>query len=330
MSTDHDFSTDSHMTHPKNAPSYSDMADQMEKITRKEPDMLNYTEKQFIKEGIHTQLDPIGRLDQQHIKDPYQQFETSTTTAAPGTGVIVADADEIAAAYAWKQTVAANAQAETPVEVVAERDHKVYAADGSFRAGYIMDPKDDRRNVADEFKGMSIDAIRLAMQPRRTKLVNVAMNLGSDFNKSAVLRSSEAHGCREFVLVNKVNDQDPTNPEGVKKFDSRGAVGMKNYHPFKNVVDWKKLFAEYRAEGYTIFAVDNTAGYDPQPIYNVEFPERSVLVYGEEGLGLSQEMIEACDAMVYIPQFGVVRSLNISQAAAICMYEYSRQWKPVL
>jgi tRNA G18 (ribose-2'-O)-methylase SpoU len=195
---------------------------------------------------------------------------------------------------------------------------------------YIMDPALDTRNVADEFKGMSVDSIRLQMQPRRTKLVNVAMNLSSDFNKSAVLRASEAHACREFVLVNRVNEQNPENPEGIKRFDPRGAVGMKNYHPMRHTTNWKSLFDGYREEGYTIYAVDNTPGYDPQVIYNVEFPEKTVFVYGEEGLGLSDEMIQACDAMVYIPQFGVVRSLNISQAAAVCMYEYSRQWKPVL
>jgi tRNA G18 (ribose-2'-O)-methylase SpoU len=195
---------------------------------------------------------------------------------------------------------------------------------------YIMAPEDDTRNVANEFKGMSEDSIRLQMQPRRSNLVNVATNLTNDFNKAAVLRASEAFGCREFVLINRVNERNPENPEGIKRFDPRGAVGMKNYHPMRHTTDWQTLFDGYRAEGYTIYAVDNTPGYDPQVFYNVKFPEKTVFVYGEEGPGLSDEMIQACDAMVYIPQFGVVRSLNISQAAAVMMSEYARQWQPVL
>ncbi len=190
-----------------------------------------------------------------------------------------------------------------------------------------IDPATDTRNVADQFKGMTDDAIRLEMQKIRTPLVNVAMNLTHEFNKSAVLRAANAHGARQFILINKVNDQDPTNPEGVKRWDKRGAVGMHHYESIRHTVDWQGIFDEYHAEGYTIYAVDNTPGYDPQVIYNVAFPEKTVFVYGEEGLGLSDEMIKACDAMVYIPQFGVVRSLNISQAAAVCMYEYSRQWQ---
>jgi tRNA G18 (ribose-2'-O)-methylase SpoU len=193
-----------------------------------------------------------------------------------------------------------------------------------------IDPTADRRNVADEFKGMTTDAIRLAMQERRVPAVNVAMNLTHDFNKSAVLRAHNAFAFREFTLVNKVNDQDPENPEGVKRWDKRGAVGMNHYEQIRHTVDGLGLIAEYKAEGYHVYAVDNTAGYDPKPIYDVVMPEKSVFVYGEEGPGLTQEMIEACDEMIYIPQFGVVRSLNISQAAAVVMYEYSRQHRPIL
>ena len=195
----------------------------------------------------------------------------------------------------------------------------------------IMNPAEDTRNVADEFKGMGEDTIRLEMQARRTQMVSVAMNLTHDFNKSACLRAHSAMAGREFVFVNKVNDQDPTNPAGVKKWDKRGAVGMAHYETVRHTVDWESLFAEYRAEGYTIFAVDNNIAFgEPQAIYNTDMPEKSMFVYGEEGLGLSDEMLRACDAMIYIPQFGVVRSLNISQAAAVVMYEYARQHRPIL
>ena len=194
-----------------------------------------------------------------------------------------------------------------------------------------FDPLTDTRNIADEFKGMSVDAIRLAVQKIRTPMVNIAMNLTSDFNKSSVLRAHNAHAGREFVLVNRVNEQDPSNTEGIKKWDKRGAVGTAHYETLKYVTDWETLFEGYRAEGYTIYAVDNNVDFgEPVAIYNEVFPEKTAFVYGEEGLGLSPEMIRACDAMVYIPQFGTVRSLNISQAAAVCMYEYSRQHRPQL
>lgn len=188
-----------------------------------------------------------------------------------------------------------------------------------------LNPETDTRNVVDEFKGMSTEIIRMSMQARRVPAVNVAMNLTHDFNKASVLRSHEAFAFKEFVLINKVNEQDPENSAGVKKFNKRGTVGAHLYANIRHETNWEKLFAEYKNEGYTIFAVDNIEGYKPKPIYSVSFPVKSVFVYGEEGLGLSDAVIEFCDEMIYIPQYGIPRSLNIAQAASIVMYDYCRQ-----
>lgn len=188
-----------------------------------------------------------------------------------------------------------------------------------------LNPETDTRNVIDEFKGMATEIIRMSMQKRRVPAVNVTMNLTHDFNKASVLRANEAYAFREFALVNKINPQLPDKPEGIKKFDRRGSVGVENYANVRHTTDWLSLLTEYRDEGYKIFAVDNIDEYEPVIIYDAVMPEKSVFVYGEEGLGLSKEIIEFCDEMIYIPQFGVPRSLNISQAAATVMYEYAKQ-----
>lgn len=190
-----------------------------------------------------------------------------------------------------------------------------------------LNPLTDTRNVSDEFKGMETSIIRMAMDKRRVPAVNVAMNLTHDFNKASVLRAHEAHAFKEFVLINKVNEQDPKNPSGVKKFNKKGTVGTHLYANIRHTTDWVSLFNAYREEGYKIFAVDNVESYNPKPIDEAVMPEKTVFVYGEENMGLSNELIQACDEMIYIPQFGTPRSLNIAQAASICMYEYARQNK---
>lgn len=188
----------------------------------------------------------------------------------------------------------------------------------------------DNRNVSDEFKHMTTEMIRMSMQERRVPAVNVATNLTHDFNKASIVRANEAFAFKEIVFINRVNEQHPEIPEGVKHYNRRGTVGMHNYANMRHTVDWLSVFNEYREAGYTLYAVDNTPDFNPQALYNVEFPAESVFVYGEETLGLSREIVEACDKVIYIPQFGVVRSLNVAQAAAVVMYEYTRQHKPVL
>jgi tRNA G18 (ribose-2'-O)-methylase SpoU len=56
------------------------------------------------------------------------------------------------------------------------------------------------------------------------------------------------------------------------------------------------------------------------------FPERCVLVVGQEGTGLSEPMRMGCDSLVEISQFGSTRSINVGAAAAIAMHEWVRQW----
>jgi tRNA G18 (ribose-2'-O)-methylase SpoU len=187
----------------------------------------------------------------------------------------------------------------------------------------------DKRNVVDEFKTMSIETIRMSMDKRRVPAVNMTMNLTQDFNKSSSLRSSEAFAFSEFIFVNRVNPQEKITNFGVKKWDKRGSVGMNHYANIRHCTDWKSVLNEYKERGYKIFAVDNIAEYKPQVVYEVELPAKSLFVYGEEGRGLSKDLVEASDSMIYIPQYGIPRSLNIASAASIIMYEYARQNKEI-
>ena len=183
----------------------------------------------------------------------------------------------------------------------------------------------DTRNVTDEFKGMETAVIRMMMDKRRVPAVTVSMNLTHDFNKASMLRAHEAHAFKEFVLINKVNDQDPSNPAGVKKFNKKGTVGTHLYANVIHTTDWRTLFDKYRKDGYKIFAVDNIESYKPKSIYDAVMPAKSVFVYGEENLGLSDELIEACDEMIYIPQYGTPRSINVAQSGAVVMSFYASQ-----
>lgn len=190
----------------------------------------------------------------------------------------------------------------------------------------LFDPFDNR-NLTEEFKGRTTDEIREMLSKRRTGMINIATNLTMDINKSSCVRNNNAFLGAEFIFLNKPNDQIVDAPEGTKRWDKRGSVGTQNYEPIRHVRydNWRELFAELRERGYTIYAVDNTPGYNPVSVYKEKFPYKSVFLYGEEGAGLSDELIAAADRMVYIPQGGSVRSINISVANGIISAFYSAQ-----
>ena len=185
----------------------------------------------------------------------------------------------------------------------------------------------DYRNVTDFYKGKSDDEIRTDLDQRRGEMISIMQNLSHDFNKASAVRNSNAFGMRKLIFLNPENPAIPDAPEGIKKWDRRGSLGTQNYEHIEHrrVTDYQAVFDQLHADGYTIYAVDNTPGYQPQSLYNVTFPAKSAFLFGEERLGLADDLIAAADAMIYIPQYGSVRSINVSVAHGIIAAFYASQ-----
>lgn len=174
----------------------------------------------------------------------------------------------------------------------------------------------DTRNIIDYYKLWQHDEIVADLDKQRNPFINICMNLTGDFSKSSIIRNANAWLAKETWIV------------GRKRFDARGTVGTHRYEKVKHSTEWRELFESLKKDGYTIYAVDNIPEYDPKVLYDVVMPDKSAFVYGEEGVGLSRDVVESCDEMIYIPQYGSVRSINVAVAAGVIMNEWARQHKP--
>jgi len=177
-------------------------------------------------------------------------------------------------------------------------------------------PTLENRNVIDYYKLWQHDEIVADLDKKRNPFINVCLNLTGDFSKSSIIRNANAWLAKETWIIGK------------KRFDVRGTVGTHHYETIKHSATWEDVFANFKSEGYIIYAVDNIPEYNPKVIYNVSYPQKSVFVYGEEGVGLPEEVIKACDYTIYIPQYGSVRSVNVAVAAGVVMNEWTRQHNP--
>lgn len=187
----------------------------------------------------------------------------------------------------------------------------------NFKPYEFLDQGNMPTNVLDEFLGMTTEEVRAVREGNLNSFVTVAMNLTGDFNKASVLRAHCAFAGSEMFIV------------GRRKFDRRGAVGSHHYTSVYQAETVEPVIKHLREEGYTLFAVDNTPEFNPQVIYDVEMPVKAAFFYGEEQKGLSSDVVQACDATVYIPQPSPVpRSINVAQAAAVVMSEYCRRHRP--
>lgn len=179
--------------------------------------------------------------------------------------------------------------------------------------GVNLEAPSGNPNVTDLYKDWVMEEIRADLDTRRTKIVSVCMNLTKDFNKGSVIRANNAFSGGHVYLV------------GNRRYNRVGAVGTHNYEHVSHADTLEELVTMLKAAGYTVYAVDNLPDHSPRSVWDVEFPEKSAFIYGEEQRGLQPEEIALCDEMIYIQQTGSVRSLNIAQAAACVMSEYTRQ-----
>ena len=165
------------------------------------------------------------------------------------------------------------------------------------------------RNVIDEFKELPNEKIKETLAERAFPFaVCFAMFLG-DFNISSGIRNANAFGAKEVFYL------------GRRHWDRRGAVGVQNYTPVKHLSSVEELAS--LQDRYTIVGVDNIPRSVQMSSY--QWPTPCLLVFGEEGNGLTSEVQALCKDIVAIEQFGSVRSVNCSTASGIAMYDLIRK-----
>ena len=169
----------------------------------------------------------------------------------------------------------------------------------------------DRRNVVDRYRYWRHEAIVADLDTRRAPLHVAIENWGHDFNIGSIVRTANAFNVAAFHIV------------GRRRWNRRGAMVTDRYQHERHHPDAAALAAYAAEHGLALVGVDNVPGSVPIEGYAV--PRECVLVFGQEGPGLSPEMRAACEVIVHITQHGSTRSLNAGAAAAVAMYEWARQ-----
>lgn len=169
----------------------------------------------------------------------------------------------------------------------------------------------DSRNVIDRYRYWRMDAIVADIDEHRHPFHVAIENWQHDMNIGSIVRSANAFAADTVHIV------------GRKRWNKRGAMVTDRYQHVVHHDTVADLAAWARDEGIPIIAIDNVPG--SVIIETFDFPERCLLLFGQEGPGVSKEAIEAADAVVEISQFGSTRSLNASAAAAVAMHVWIAQ-----
>ncbi len=193
--------------------------------------------------------------------------------------------------------------------------HGVGPWPGELPDGDEYDPelleRGDTRNVIDQYRYWRMEAIVADLDGHRHPFHVAIENWQHDLNIGSIVRSANAFAAETVHII------------GRRRWNKRGAMVTDRY---QHVIQHPDIatFAQWaRAESLPIVAIDNVPG--SVVIETFEFPRRCVLLFGQEGPGLSAEAIEAAEAIVEISQFGSTRSINASAAAAVAMHAWVLQ-----
>lgn len=174
----------------------------------------------------------------------------------------------------------------------------------------------DTRNVLDQYRYWKMEAIVAELDSRRHKYHVAIENWQHDLNIGSIVRTANAFLAAEVHII------------GNKRWNRRGAMVTDRYQHVKHhaTVEEFVAWAATAGEGgmaLPIIAIDNVPGC--QKIEQYSLPEECVLLFGQEGPGLSEAAIDAAQVVLEITQFGSTRSINASAAAAITMHQWVMQ-----
>ena len=169
----------------------------------------------------------------------------------------------------------------------------------------------DRRNVVDAYRYWRRDAVVADLDTRRHDFHVAIENFQHDHNIGTVVRTANAFAAAAVHIV------------GRRRWNRRGAMVTDRYQHVRHHADMAALLDYAASSDLAVVAVDNTPG--AVPLETAALPRRCVLLFGQEGPGLTDDARKQATQVVSIAQFGSTRSINAGVAAGIVMHAWIRE-----
>jgi tRNA G18 (ribose-2'-O)-methylase SpoU len=169
----------------------------------------------------------------------------------------------------------------------------------------------DRRNVVDRYRYWTVEAIVADLDARRHPFAVAIENWRHDLNIGTVVRTANAFAAREVIIV------------GNRRWNRRGAMVTDRYQHIRHAPSAAGLADLAERSGYEVVAIDNLPG--AEPLESAVLPVPALLLFGQEGTGLSAAARDIATRVYSIAQYGSTRSINAGVAAGIAMHAWVRQ-----
>ena len=162
------------------------------------------------------------------------------------------------------------------------------------------------------------ERLNAVLNKRQPAITVVLENVSDPHNISAVMRTCDAIGIQDIYVLNSAIEKH-------KKWGAKSSSGAAKWLTIHQFTEVKACFEALRKSYKKIYTTHLST--DAVDLYDIDLTESVALVFGNEHSGVSDELIGLCDGNFIIPQVGIIKSLNISVACAVTLYEAYRQKK---
>ena len=158
------------------------------------------------------------------------------------------------------------------------------------------------------------DILEIAKERNEAPLIVIADGITDPYNLGALIRCAEGAGAHGIIIPKR-------RSTGLTPLVSKSSAGAIEHMAIAKVSNIANTIHSLKEKGIWIFAAE--AG--GKPYYETDFKGPCALVFGSEGNGVSQNVVDNCDALTSIPMYGKVNSFNVSTAASVILCEAAKQ-----
>lgn len=169
----------------------------------------------------------------------------------------------------------------------------------------------DGRNIVPKFWGWTLEQIKSNLDIYRHNFSVLFHNVQGDFNISTGIRNCNAFLAKEIFIYGK------------KQYNKSGTVGTHWYENIKHVKitdNLDEIFKQFEK----IVSIENVENSKSLEEYNWDYSKKTLMIFGEEEKGIDQSILNISNDILFIRQYGSVRSINVGVASGIAMFSYCK------
>lgn len=165
-----------------------------------------------------------------------------------------------------------------------------------------------QRNVVDKYKDLQNEEVKADLKKNAFPFAVLMFQILGDFNFGSVVRSANFFGARDIFYYGK------------RRWDKRSSLGCYLYKDITHLSSLEEL--KCLKDRYSFVALENNIDRASINLKDFCWKKNSMILIGEEGQGLSDDILDLADSLVEIPNHGSIRSLNAAVAGSLAMSDY--------